>query len=312
MRTSYAEQSDLKRGVSTLIQRSSRLFAAEEKSRYFVILLFLIISLPLVLPGLGGSLTFTFVVLTTLAAWLIIKWEALKRLSSRPNHRETYLGLAIIAVNFLRNFGYGGEFGLFDMLVTLVGLAIAFYGVRSMRFFLIPTAYISILIVGYWLEFAFVDLALLENWQATLMGSLMRQVGANSAVFGNTVALYGGSTVFLQIEGPCTGIKGILAFGMLSSISVLDIRAPRNKVILVVIAGFAGTFLVGLLRLSAIFLSTYYLGIDIGLAIHTYLGYTLFIVWVIVFWFFALRYLPSDRVGSKPTLQSEPSPVPGF
>jgi exosortase/archaeosortase family protein len=257
---------------------------------------------------MGASLTFTFVVLTTLLVWFSLKWDSLKALQSKTSYVEIGVGIAIVAGNFLRNLVGRQGFGLVDMLVTFVGLALAFYGTRAFRFFLLPSAYILILIVGYRLENTVQDLSGLEAWQAGIMVSLMSSLGIGASLSGNTVALNGASTIFLQIQGPCTGIKGVLAFGTLASMAVLDLKASRTKIALVLALGFIGTFLVNILRLGTIFLETYYLGVDTGLKMHTYLGYALFIVWVLIFWSAAFRFLipKSDRRRNQESLHSGP------
>jgi len=44
-------------------------------------------------------------------------------------------------------------------------------------------------------------------------------------------------------------------------------------------------------RLFGVFLAFEYLGVDAGTQVHVYFGYTLFIVWVLVFWSLAFKYL---------------------
>ncbi|MBO3810044.1 MAG: exosortase/archaeosortase family protein, partial [Candidatus Brockarchaeota archaeon] len=95
--------------------------------------------------------------------------------------------------------------------------------------------------------------------------------------------------------GPCTGVKGMLAYGSLAALLVFDIKTSLRRKIIATLIGLLGTLLVNILRLALIFLTVYFLGIDAGLLIHTYLGYSLFIIWVLSFWTVAFRYLTPHK-----------------
>jgi len=246
---------------------------------------------------MGGTLPFTFTVGLVLFAWFATKWNSLKRLDRISARWEIALGFVIVIGNFVRNFLTGSVFGLVDMLITFAGLAIAFYGLKSLRFFWVPSAYLGILILGYQAESALPEVKTLEDWLAYLMANTMQTLGIRTTVSQNIVTLYGPTPLFLQIDGPCTGIKGILAFGMLASMAVLDVKSRVSRVVPILAIGFLGAFAINILRLFGIFLAFAYLGPDLGIATHVYLGYALFIAWVLVFWSFALRYLaPRGRL----------------
>jgi len=212
---------------------------------------------------------------------------------AKSKNWEIILGISILSANIARNFANLGEssFGLVDMLIAFITLSITFYGLKALRFFILPSIYILILIIGYQLEFSLAEVRTLEVWQANLMASMMQSLGVNTIVFGNIVGLYGTTAIFFQVAGPCTGIKGILSYGSLSTMTILDIKTKITRIILIIGIGFSGTFLVNLARLALIFLAAHYIGIEIALAIHTYLGYGLFIVWVLIFWTIAFKYL---------------------
>ena len=95
----------------------------------------------------------------------------------------------------------------------------------------------------------------------------------------------------MNVDRDCTGVQGILAFGMLSTMAVLDIKAKLSKLVPLFVLGFVGAFLINIVRLFGVFMSFEYLGATIGTEVHVCLGYLLFIVWVMVFWSLAFRYL---------------------
>jgi exosortase/archaeosortase family protein len=108
-----------------------------------------------------------------------------------------------------------------------------------------------------------------------------------------------GETHNLVIDGPCTGVKGMLAYGSLAALLMFDVKAPLRRKVIATSIGLLGTLLVNILRLALIFLAVYFLGIEIGLLIHTYLGHSLFIAWVLCFWSIALRWFHGCEVGVK-------------
>ncbi len=75
-------------------------------------------------------------------------------------------------------------------------------------------------------------------------------------------------------------------------------RILRRK-LAITLAGLAGTFLVNIARLLVIFFSAYQWVINAGLAIHAYLCYGLFIVWVLVYWMIAFRYASPPIMAPK-------------
>jgi len=214
-------------------------------------------------------------------------------LKSRSKYYEILIGILLLGVNFGRNMIVGGMFGLTDMLITFISLYVIFFGIGSTKFFLPPSIYLGILIGGYQIEFIFPQIKGLEVWLADVMANIMVMVGAEINTIGNTVTIYGNEIYALRIDGPCTGIKGITAYGALAAMLVIDAKSSINRRMFAVFLGFVGTFLINLGRLAAIFLSSYFISVEVALLIHTYLGYTLFITWVIIFWSLAFRYILS-------------------
>jgi len=181
--------------------------------------------------------------------------------------------------------------------VTFVGLWLAFFGAGSLRFFAFPTIYLVVLIVGYWLEFSIAEVKVLEDSLARFMSSVMAVFGIPSSAHGNLVTLDTprGSQA-LAIDAPCIGIKGMLAYGSLAVLTILDAKASLRRKALTTGIGLLGTVFTNLLRLMGIFLAVYFLGMDFGLLIHTYLGYGLFIVWIFIFCSLSFRYLLTPTV----------------
>ncbi len=275
------------------------------RPHYFLMALLATFFNPLVLALYGVSETFIVVVPLTLLVWFAVKWDAFTKLDAKSSLGEIILGMGIYSGNFARNILTNSIFGIFDMLVVLVGLMISFFGLRAIRqHFLLPTAYLGVLVVTYQIENRLPEIQVLQNFLAQTVVGVLNPIGVKASIWSlnqDIITVWGrqgipGPNPFaLWIEKNCTGVKGMLAYGSLAILMILDITAPIRRKLMVVLVGLAGTFLVNIGRLLVIFLSAYQWGVDAGLAVHAYLGYGLFIAWVLVYWTLSFRYFSGPR-----------------
>ena len=278
-------------------------------SRQYLFLFFLLFAFfnPVTIFFTGTSLTFIIVVPFTLLIWFAARWDNIAGIGETSKLLEKLLGLGIysldITYNLYRRYVLGIPrtpsdvgFGLIDMLIAFVSVCIAFYGLRGFKHFKLPIAYLVILIVGYQLENRITEVAFLQNFLANLITSMLNGLGISAYANGNLVTVQRVGQP-LAIDANCTGIKGILAYGSLAVLMILDVEATNKSKALSTAIGFIGTFLVNILRLLTIFLVVYFLGIDAGMAVHIYLGYSLFIVWVLLFWTIVFKYLLKPMEG---------------
>lgn len=266
------------------------------RERAFALCIVAAFLLPFVVPGLGLSALSAFTVILILVAWVILEWHKLEEIRRSDGVASILLGAGLMLADYGWNIVNHSNLGLIDMLVLFVGLAVAFYGIRAVRTFVLPSVYVLVLILGYQIEYHIPSVASLETFIASLMASMMQGIGVQAMVTGNIVSLNGGS-ILLQVDGPCTGLQGILAFGMLASMALLDARPKLSKLIPLLAVGFLGAFLVNFARLALIFLSFQFLGTEIGSTMHAYMGYLLFLAWVLVFWNFAFMSIAKDSKG---------------
>lgn len=286
-------------------------------SRQYQFLLFLLLAFfnPITILVTGTSKTFIVVVPCTLLVWFAARWDNIAGITETSKPLEKLLGLGIyallIAYNIYSNdiWGYryfvlgiprGPDevgFGLIDMLVAFVSVCIAFYGLRGFKHFKLPAVYLAVLIVGNQLENRITEVAFLQNFLANLITSMLNMLGISASASGNLVTVERIGQP-LAIDASCTGVKGMLAYGSLAILMILDVKATNKRKVLSTAIGFLGTFLVNILRLLTIFLAAYFFGIDAGMAVHIYLGYSLFIIWVLLFWTIAFKYLlkPTDSL----------------
>jgi exosortase len=252
--------------------------------------------LPEALPK-GLDSTYFFIMVIVLFAWFLIKWESVREISNKSNRVEMVLGLGAIGAVYVLNAVRASRVGILDLLIIFLGAVVFVYGFGSLKKFWVPAAYGIVLLAGYQIEAYIPNYVALQDWLAGIMAASMRALGIGVILVGHlvTVSLADGSSVVLDVSSDCTGLQGILAFGMLSTMTLLDFKPKKSRIIPIFAAGFIGAFLINIVRLIVVFLTFEYLGIDAGYTMHVYFGYLIFIVWVLAFWMITFRYLGSAR-----------------
>jgi len=265
------------------------------RSYIFLALTMLSFFNPVTLVFFKFSYTFIVIVPFTLLIWFAADWTEISKIQKKGSAPEILLGLTIYGLNLARNLLALNEkpmFGLADMFIAFICVCLAVYGARAIRKFTLPIAYIAILVVGYQLEFMITEIKFLEDFLAQVVTSALNFLTIGASVNCNLVTIQSPRGAFqFVIDAPCTGIKGMLAYGSLAVLMALDVKTTRKRKGICILVGAVGTFLVNILRLIAIFLSCYFFGQETAMAVHMHLGYSLFIVWVITFWAIAFKYI---------------------
>lgn len=270
-----------------------------DRREWFAIFLSASFLAPIAIPNMGIDYPYFFIMVLVLTAWFSIKWSSIKNLPSNTRLVWFLIGGAMIAADYFYNFVTVSRLGLIDMLILLSGLVVAFYGISSFKTFWVPVMYGVVLLAGYQIENFLPNFVALQNWMATTMTTSMQVLGISASVSGHMVTLNTTSgPLLLNVESDCTGVQGILAFGLLSTMAVLDIKAKVSRLVPLFIIGFVGAFLINIVRLIGVFLTFEFLGIAAGTQVHVYLGYVLFIIWVMAFWSLAFRYLLPAKTSS--------------
>ena len=248
---------------------------------------------PAVIPNVGLDFQYFFIMVIVLFAWFIIKWDSVKKITRVGTKVEVAAGIAVIAADYAFNAYRGSTVGIVDLMVVFLGTITVFYGLRSLKLFWVPVAYGAILLIGYQIEIYTPNYVALQDWLAGVMASAVNVMGISAAASGHVVSMNmaNGTPLLLDVAGSCTGVQGILAFGLLSTMTLLDFKPKLSRVIPLFVIGFAGAFLINILRLLVVFLTFEYLGVDAGTTMHVYFGYLIFIAWVLAFWAMAFNYL---------------------
>jgi len=273
--------------------------------------------LPLAIPNVGLDIQYFFVMVVVLAAWFIIKWDAVKKITEKGSIPEMIAGCAIILADYAYNAIKVSTIGVDDMIVIFFGVIVLTYGIRSLKLFWVPLVYGLVLLSGYQIEKYAPNYTALQDWLAGVMATAVNALGIGATVTGDivTMNLPNGSPIYLELASACTGLQGILAFGMLSTMTLLDMKPRWSRIIPIFVIGFAGAFLINIVRLIIVFLTFEYFGIAAGTSMHVYFGYLIFVAWVLVFWAIAFKYLVPKQTtlpaGASIPTPRQPSFAPG-
>jgi exosortase/archaeosortase family protein len=247
---------------------------------------------PQAIPGVGLDYQYFFVLFLLLMCWFTFRWDRVKALAGRGSRPEMALGLIVIVADYAQNAWRASQVGMADLLVIFLAVAIVFFGLRSLRLFWVPAAYGALFLLGYRIEAHIPNYAALQDWLAGVMAWMLKGPGISSTASGDnvTMILPNGQPISLEITGECTGLQGIILFGLLSTLVLLFGKLRILRTIAIGAIGFAGAFLINIVRLLVIFLTFEYLGVDAGTYVHVYFGYSVFFAWVMTFWLLAQKY----------------------
>lgn len=249
--------------------------------------------LPLAIPQVGIDWTYFFIFILVFFAWLIMKWDSFESLTNKSKLWEVVVGLGVVVAIYAEKIALATRLGLLDMVIIFAALALAFFGIRSFKLFWVPAAYGVVLLLGYQVENDIPNYVAMQDWMAGLMASAMNALGIASSTSGHIVALniHSSSPLLLDVESDCTGIQGVLAFGLLGSMALIDVKVKASRLVPLLALGFVGVFLINILRLLIVFITFEFFGIALGNTVHVYAGYMLFVVWILIFWSFAFKYM---------------------
>ena len=148
-------------------------------------------------------------------------------------------------------------------------------------------------------------LTLIYGLWAVLAGIVLHAVAVLLRLIGLSVALIPPRTLLLTKFGitvaqTCSGIESLALFsGLYGLIGMLDWpRLNHRRFIATFVPAMLGLFAFNILRVFALILGGYYINPHIAFSLfHTYAGMVFFILYALVFWAFAYRWM----------LQREPS-----
>jgi exosortase/archaeosortase family protein len=134
--------------------------------------------------------------------------------------------------------------------------------------------------------------------------SLLHATGIPAVSNGTIISFLSssGTPIYLQIGGDCTGIWSLGTFTIAAIIVLIGFpQAITRKGGFYIFIGYLGTYVANILRIYVISLSGYLYGPSGVLEhIHIYIGWVIFTIWMVIFWyFFFVRYLRIPLISGK-------------
>ena len=179
---------------------------------------------------------------------------------------------------------YGGV----NYAVYILGLFLSFFELSAVREAFSPVflllAASSTGIVSEWLKYHFGWYTPHFVWLVVAILNLLG-VGAEMRPSGAVILQTVKGRLVLGMVWECVGVSSMLLFLIILVITVLQESARLRTKLLWAAVGVLGTFMVNVIRLVTIFLAEVFYGASVGGTLHYFIGYVLFISWLLVFFY---------------------------
>lgn len=224
--------------------------------------------------------------------------------TSQINIKHICLGLLLILIDASYNLYIGDEFRYFDYGMLSAGLFIITMNFGIFRFLKLEewmisftTYFLFVLMISYGFLFTGISFILnsSENAFFDFVTGIFVELSAFFLEFINPNVVATSKTINfdgfkVSIGHPCSGVESITIF--LSAVAAYFIAIKEKnikKIGLYTIIGVMALFLMNILRIMAIVLAGYYIGMEEMLFVHYHLGWVMFILGMAVFWYLVFR-----------------------
>ena len=236
---------------------------------------------------------------------LLIKENDLS-LRHKAGSFQRALGLLVATSSFFVSYAsvpflessafYGGA----NYAVYILGLFLIFFESSALREAFTPVflivAGVSSSLVSHWLEHYFAGYI---PYFLSLIVAILRLLGVEA------VAHPPDAIVLQTVRGPlalgfawgCVGVSSMLIFLIVLVITLFEEPASLRTKLLWGAMGAFGVFVMNVVRLIIIFLAGCFYGSDVGAKLHYFIGYVLFILWLLIFFYaFSKRRRLSEKI----------------
>jgi|SRR3989344_4458791 len=132
-------------------------------------------------------------------------------------------------------------------------------------------------------------------FEARLVGVLLWPFGFAPRIVGEYLAIGKKGPLLIEIAWNCVGWQSLVLFLLTVVIILQGNRYALPSKIKTLIIGLLGTFLVNILRITAVALLAYYFSQSVALIFHDYGSNLAVIVWLFIFWWFAHEYVLEEK-----------------
>ena len=176
-----------------------------------------------------------------------------------------------------------------DFFVVFLFLLSVFF-VLPMLLYKLKYGYVGTKSEGFWYDSEFLTYYLLSK----PLFHFLSLLGFNLAIDGSFISfedLVYGRFQTVHIAESCAGISSIkILIASLVSYLLVEYRKLDLHFFVIVLTGTIVSYFANLLRMSIIIISGHYMGIEIMLFVHEYVGWLIFTIWVFIFWILIDKY----------------------
>lgn len=221
------------------------------------------------------------------------------------NYTQKILGLAIVVISFL----------LYYILVPIFPTIPYYWGVNyalylfGLFFMFFESAALKRAFAPIFLILAGVSSSTLVEWSkphlyfyvphlVSLLSSVLLGMGLRvTTTYPDLIVIYTEKGAMpLLVDWTCAGFYGVLVFSIILVVFLFEDSSSIRAKLFWGIMGILGTFAINVIRLILVLLAIYFYGIEFETTIHYYLGYILFILWLLLFLhIFSLKHVILEK-----------------
>jgi len=187
-------------------------------------------------------------------------------------------------------FPWAIRYGPANYATHILGLFLVFFNIAALKEAFAPVFLIIMPSAGpiasRWAESYFKPLL---PFFTSLIVAITNAVGIKAVIHNshpNWVVMYtpNGTSVY-EIIWACIGFESAFVFALVLIILLFEGSGNKKTKVLWSAVGLLGTLLLNIFRVVLIFVTNYVFGMRVSTAVHYFVGYVLFIVWITVFLF---------------------------
>ena len=223
--------------------------------------------------------------------------------------KQTFIGFFLIIIDLMYNIVSSDSFKSFDHGVILAGIIIILLNVGVFKFLKLSkmiisfsTYFIFVTMILYGFLFSGLpfllgdkDYNILFEWISKsvvlISASVLNLFG--SATYNGRIINFNGFNV--GIGDACSGVESISVFFSSAIAYIIAVRMKNmKKMFKYMLFGGVIMYFVNIVRVLAIILVGYYVGVEEMLFVHYNLGWVFFLIGMGVFWYFILSNFDSE------------------